>query len=172
MLTRKTSKRRYQILFKRNESELKMDKKSQAAMEYLTLTGLSMLILLILLVAVYERMSRSEKSLDLDSAERAAFRLKEAADFVYIHGHPTKLTIPVYLPGDIESDHSYIANNTINIAMRISGAYTDVWKPTRGDVSWDLGGSTQFPTTEGYYLFVVESTAYSSLYNGTINIHE
>lgn len=153
-------------------SPAKMDKKAQAAMEYLILTGLSLLILLILLTAVYQRMSQTEKSLDIDSAERAVYRFKEAADFVYIHGHPTKLTISVYLPKDIKPGNSYIENNTVNIAMRVSGTYTDVWKPTRGNVAWDLIGSSEFPTTEGYYVFVVESTAYGSLYNGTINIHE
>jgi len=125
-------------------------------MEYLVLTGFMMLILSVLLVAAYLKIGQSQKHFDIDSAERAINELKRAADFVYIHGHPTKLTISIYLPMDMDPDHSYIENNTINIAMRVGDSYTDVWRRTRGQVGW--GGSGNMPSTEGYYVFVVEST--------------
>lgn len=170
----RTWRRRYRTfcIWGRHPIQFKMDKRAQAAMEYLVLTGFSLLILLILLTATYQRMSLTEKSLDLDSAERATFRIKEAADFVYTHGHPTKLTIPVYIPKDIEPSHTYIGNYTINIALRGGPTYTDVWRPTRGRVEWDVSGATEFPMTEGYYTMVVESTEYGGVYNGTINIYE
>ena len=128
-------------------------------MEYLILTGFTMLILSILLVAAYTKIGQSEKSLDIDAAEKAVNELKRAADFVYIHGDPTKLTVSVYLPKDIDSEHSYIGDadgdpgNTINIAMGASGSYTDVWRWTRGTVTGDM------PSTEGYYTVVVKSTS-------------
>lgn len=139
-------------------------------MEYLVLTGFTMLILSILLVAAYTKMSSSEIEIDVNSAERAVLEMKRAADFVYIQGHPTKLTIDVYLPSNIDSAHSFIGNSTINLAMTVGGDYTDVWRSTRGEVVWDLFGSTSLPNREGYYVFVVESTEFDS-YNGTINIH-
>lgn len=124
----------------------------QAAMEYLVLTGFTLLILSILLVAAYTKISASEKEMDINAAERAANELKRAADFVYIHGHPTKLTISVYLPPDVEGNESSITGNTINIAMRVGNTYTDVWRRTRGEVDGDI------PSMEGYYVFTVEST--------------
>jgi len=131
-----------------------MDKgrKAQAAMEYMVLTGFTLLILGILLVAAYAKISQSEKHLDIDSAERAVSELKRAADFVYLHGHPTRLTVSVYLPQDIDVSQSYVDNNTINIAMRAGGSYTDVWRRSRGEVFGEI------PSNEGYYVFVVEST--------------
>jgi len=142
-------------------------------MEYLVLTGFTMLILMVLLVAAYNRVSSSEKQIGIDTAERAVSRIKEAADFVYIHGHPTKLTITVYFPGDVEEAYSFMENRTINLAVDVLGSHTDVWKSTRGDVEWNLyGNSTAFPTQEGYYVLKVESTDYDSPYNGTINIYQ
>jgi hypothetical protein len=140
-------------------------------MEYLVLTGFTLLILSILLVAAYTKMSSSEIQIDMNSAERAVLEMKRAADFAYIHGHPTKLTIDVYLPSNIESAYSFMGNSTINLAMDVGGVHTDVWRSTLGEVGWDLSGSTSLPKTEGYYLIVVESTDFD-LYNGTINIHE
>jgi uncharacterized protein (UPF0333 family) len=145
-------------------------KKGQAAVEYLVLTGFTMLFLMILLVASYTRMSASEKQIDMNSAEKAVNRMKEAVDFVYIHGHPTKLTISVYLPKDIDPDNSFIANSTINLAMRSASTHTDVWRPTLSDAAWDAYGDSSFPSSEGYYNFIVESTPYDH-FAGLVNIH-
>jgi hypothetical protein len=147
-----------------------MKRTGQAAMEYLILTGFTMLILMVLLIAAYTRMAASEKQIDMNAAERGVNKLMETADFVYIHGHPTKLTVQVYFPNDIS--HSYVDNKTINLAMNVQGEHTDVWRSTRGEVGWDLGEATTFPDTEGYFVFIVESTDYDSIYNGTINIHQ
>jgi uncharacterized protein (UPF0333 family) len=129
----------------------------QAAMEYLVLTGFMLLILSILLVAAYNKINQSEKHLDINAAERAVNELKRAADFVYVHGHPTKLSVSVYLPVDINPAESYIGNNTINIAMRSSSTYTDVWRRARGEVTGN------WPSAEGYYVFEVSSTDYGDI---------
>ncbi len=144
----------------------------QAAIEYLVLTGFTMLLLMILLVAAYGKMSAVEKQVDINSAEKAVLKLKAAADFAYIHGHPTKVSVSVYLPGDLEGGESFVGNGTINLAMRVGSGYTDVWASTRGAVGWDLEGSSPFPATEGYYIFTAESTEYGGAYNGTVNLHE
>ncbi len=141
-------------------------------MEYLVLTGFTMLVLMVLLAAAYSRMAAVEKQIDIDATERAVSRIKEAADFVYVHGHPTKLRISVYIPGDVDSDHSYITNRTVNLAMRTRKNHTDVWRRTRGDIGWDLYGASQPPTSEGYYVLTVESTSYSSPHAGRIDIHQ
>lgn len=141
-------------------------------MEYMALTGFSLLILGIMLVATYDKMSSSEKQVDVDSAERAVARITEAADFVYIHGDPTILTIQVYLPADMESLYSFIGNKTVNLAIDIGGQHTDVWRSTRGAVGWDLGkSSSQIPNTEGYYTLIVQSTPYTGAFQGKIDIH-
>ncbi len=141
-------------------------------MEYLVLTGFTMLILMVLLVAAYTKISSSEKQIDIDAAERAVGRIKEAADFVYVHGHPSKLTVSVYIPSDVDVGNSFISDKTINVAMGVGNSYTDVWRSTLGEIGWDLDGSSQPPSTEGYYVLTVESTSYSSPHAGTINIHE
>jgi len=146
-------------------------KKGQAAIEYLVLTGFTLVILMILLVSAYTKISSSETVADVSTLQNAVSKLKEASDFVYIHGHPTKLTVNVYLPGLIDQSNSFIGNKTINFAAATRAGPTDVWASTRGEIGWDLFGSSSLPSTEGYYLFIVESTAYGSLNNGTINIY-
>lgn len=140
-------------------------------MEYLVLTGFSLLILMILLVSAYTRVSDTERQIGTSSLERTVLKIVEAADFVYIHGHPTKLEISVYLPGGIDDKNSFFSNKTINFAMGVDGTHTDVWHSTRGDVEWDIEGDSGLIHREGYYTLNVESTAFSSPYNGTINIY-
>lgn len=149
-----------------------MERRGQAAVEYLVLTGFTMLLLMVLLVASYSKVSASEKQIAVDSARRAVSALKAAADFVYVHGHPTKLTVSVYLPPDLEPSGTFVGNGTVNLAVRVGSGHTDVWESTRGEVGWDLQGSSSFPSSEGYYVFVVESTAYASPHAGKIDIHE
>jgi hypothetical protein len=150
-------------------------KKGQAAVEYLVLTGFSMLIIMILMTAAYTRLSATEMQSDIDAAERAVLRLKEAADFAYIHGHPTRLTVSAYFPNNILASQSYISNSTINIAMLTRAGHTDVWASTRADVGWDLGqdpdADSEMPFQEGYYVFIVESTD-AGAQGGAINITE
>ena len=146
--------------------------KGQAAIEYLILTGFMLLILVILLIAAYSRMSGTEMQVDTDASERAVLRLQEAADFVYIHGHPTKLTIQVYFPNNLLASETFIGNNTINLAMFNRVSHSDVWATTRGDVGWDLAGTSNMPTREGYFVLVVESTDPQGIYNGTINVYQ
>ncbi len=147
-------------------------------MEYLILTGFTMLILAILLVAAYTKISGSEKQVDIDSAEKAVNRIKEAVDFAYIHGYPTKLTISVYLPPDLDGARSFIDNRTINLAINVGKEYTDVWRSTKGEIGWDVYREppSEFPTSEGYYVFIVESTPYADFggpnSSGMVNIHE
>jgi len=121
-------------------------------MEYLVLTGFTILILAILLVAAYSKIGQSQKQIDINLAESAVNEMKRAADFVYIHGHPTKLIISVHIPQDVEPGESFIENNTINIAVRVGDTHTDVWRTTRGDVAGTL------ELTEGYYTLIVESS--------------
>jgi uncharacterized protein (UPF0333 family) len=147
-----------------------MMKKGQAAMEYLVLTGFTLVVLSILLVASYLHVSDSEKQLNIDSAERAVTKLQSAIDFVYIHGHPTKLEVHVYFPPDIQS--AYVSNSTVNLAMGTTEGYTDIWRSTIGEADWDVTDITEMPVHEGYYVLVVESTDFDSEYSGVINVRE
>jgi len=147
-----------------------MEPKAQAAMEYMVITGISLLILLVLLNTAYRKVGEMQKQADLDAAERAVNKLKEAADFVYVHGHPSKLTIEVYLPGGVYAPNTYVSGNTINLALGQGDTYTDVWRGTKGPVEWDAGGNTTMPSVRGYYVITVESGG--PLLGGVINVHE
>lgn len=146
-------------------------REGQAAIEYLVMTGVALLALLVLLSGVYTRLSNTETDLDVSSVHNAVNKLKEATDFVYSHGHPTRITLSVYFPGNIEPGFTYINGTTINFAVTIADSYTDIWAATKGNVAWDLYGGSAIPTQEGTYLLIVESTLPGDPYNGTINIY-
>lgn len=146
-----------------------MNHRAQAAVEYMVITGLSLLILLVLLNAAQQQVSKTQAQTRMDAVGKAADKIKEAADFVYVHGHPTRLTIDVYLPPELDPERSYIANSTINLALKVGGTYSDVWRGTRGKVAWDARGNSKIPAIEGYYTLVVESTDESL--GGVIDVH-
>jgi len=141
--------------------------KGQAAMEYMTMIGLSLLILMGLLVVVYFMTTSASDQMNMNTAHEAVNKLKEKADFVYIHGHPTTITVYANIPENVEESNlnTYIGSpggvegRTINIGMKIGEEVNDIYAVTKGTV---VG---EFPETKGYYVFVLESTA-----GGTINI--
>ena len=127
--------------------------KGQAAMEYMTMIGLSLLILMGLLVVVHFLTASATEQMNMNAAHDAVNKLKEAADFVYIHGHPTTITVYVNIPKNvINGSDTYISDRTINLGMQLGDDVNDIYAVTKGNVTGTL------PTTEGYYVFVVNST--------------
>jgi len=131
-----------------------MRNKGQAAMEYMTMIGLSLLILMGLLVVVHFMTTAANDQIKMNTAHDAVNKLAEAADFVYIHGHPTKITVYVDIPENIINDpaNTYISGKTINLGTSISGEVNDIYAVTKGNVEGTL------PATKGYYVFIVKST--------------
>ena len=89
------------------------------------------------------------------------FALKMAADFVYIHGHPTKTTVAVVIPSWVDANATYIENRTINIGLRTDEGVDHISAVTKGALVPNL----DLLDTEGNYVLVVESTP-----DGKINI--
>jgi len=134
--------------------------KGQAAMEYMTMIGLSLLILMGLLVVVHFMTTSASDQMNMNTAHDAVNKLKESADFVYIHGHPTTITVYASIPGNVaESNQSTylgrpgnLPGRTINIGMLVGDEVNDIYSVTKGNVVGNL------PKTQGYYVFVIEST--------------
>ncbi|MBM3308929.1 MAG: hypothetical protein FJY77_01620 [Candidatus Altiarchaeales archaeon] len=137
-----------------------MEKKAQASLEYMIMLALSLGIFAAILYVVSNLISTSSVQIGLDSAVRASNRVREAADFIYVHGHPSKTQVNVYIPPNVE-DVSIIGNRSINIRVSIKDAYTDIYDLTKGTVVGDLSSINK----EGYYVLSVESNP-----DNTINI--
>lgn len=137
-----------------------MEKRAQASLEYMVMLALSLGIFAAILYVVSTLLSTSSLQIGIDSSIRASNRMREAADFVYVHGHPSKIQVNVYIPPNVE-EVSVIDNKTINIRVSIKDAYTDIYDIVKGRIVGDVSSMAR----EGYYVVSVESNQ-----DNTINI--
>ncbi len=129
----------------------------QASLEYMVMLGISLTIFAAILYLTTVLISSSTSQIGVDSALRSVERIKEAADFIYIHGHPSKTRINVQVPSNIE-DIS-IQNHVVKFRIYAGLGYTDIYDVTKGNLTSNLeaicyGGYCR----EGYYVLNVEST--------------
>jgi uncharacterized protein (UPF0333 family) len=131
-----------------------MKNRAQASLEYMIMLALSLGIFAAILYVVSTLITTSSIQIGVDAAIRASSRLKEAADFIYVHGYPSKTQVNVYIPPNVESV-SILDNKTINVRVGIKDAYTDIYGIAKGTVVGDFSPINK----EGYYVISVESNA-------------
>ena len=124
--------------------------------------GVSLMIITTLLWVANQMTLAAEHQMSTNTAAQAVDRLKVEADFVYIHGHPTRTTVHVKVPPGVDGDATYINGQTINIGMEVGGdGHNDLYAVTKGN----LLSRPNLLDEEGYYVLIVESTP-----GGDINI--
>ena len=134
--------------------------KGQASLEYMVMLAISLAIFAAILYATNNLISTSSSQMGVDSAFKAVVKIKEAADFIYVHGHPSKTQVSVYIPPNIENI-TIDNNNSIDVRIAMGQYYTDIYEVTKGSIYGNLSGLKR----EGYYLLNVESQP-----DNTINI--
>ncbi|MFH1055406.1 MAG: hypothetical protein V1744_04860 [Candidatus Altiarchaeota archaeon] len=132
-----------------------MECKAQASLEYMIMLGLSLMVFSAVLYVTSVLITASSVQVGVDSAFRAIDRMKGAADFIYVHGHPSRTEINVYIPPNIENLTIRDTNNSICASVSVGENYTDIYGVTKGKIYGDLSAVTK----EGYYVFRVESTS-------------
>jgi len=146
-----------------------MLKKGQASLEYMIILALALGVFAAILYVTTMLIVSSSSQLGIDSAVRAVQEVKEAADFIYIRGHPSKTQINVRIPSNIE-DMS-INNSVVRLRISVANSYTDVYQVTKGNLSSDIspmcpGGVCR----EGYYVLSVESLPTENPYDVNITV--
>lgn len=136
-----------------------MENRAQASLEYMVMLALSLIIFSAIVYGTSVLISSSSIQVGVDSAQRAVEKLKGAADFVYVHGHPSRTEIDVYIPPNIENMVILPTNNSILARVSVGETYTDIYGVTKGKVYGDLSDVTK----EGYYVFRVETTSEDSI---------
>jgi uncharacterized protein (UPF0333 family) len=132
-----------------------MDSKAQASLEYMIMLALSLTVFSAIIYVTSGLITTSSMQVGVDSAQRAVDKMRSASDFVYVHGHPTRTEINVYIPPNIENLSILDTNNSIRIRVSVGESYTDIYSVTKGKIYGDLGAVNN----EGYYVFRVESTS-------------
>jgi len=122
--------------------------------------ALSLGIFAAMLYVVSTLVTSSGVQIGLDAAIRASNKMREAADFVYVHGHPSKTQVNVYIPPNIERV-DILDNKTFNLRLAVRDSYTDVYDIAKGTILGNMSAMRQ----EGYYVVSVESNS-----DNTINV--
>ena len=131
------------------------NKKGQASLEYMVMLAISLMIFAVVIGFSMNMVSNVKSQLGVDTAYKAVEEIKEASDFIYVHGHPSRTEIEVYIPPNIEAVSIPATNNSIIARISVGESYTDIYGVTKGRVYGDLSAVTR----EGYYVFRVESTS-------------
>jgi len=109
--------------------------KAQASVEYMVTLAISLLIFGAILFVAIGMITESGSQLGVDSAFKAVEEIKEAADFIYVHGHPSKIKINVHIPSNIENIS--IAGNLIKMSISTGQSYTDIYDIAKGNITAD-----------------------------------
>lgn len=123
--------------------------KAQTALEYLTMVGIGLVILMGLLTFAYFWTSSSREEMSISIASKSVNEIVEAANLVYAQGYPAKTTVTIHIPPNIES--SEIQASIVSMRLRVRGGYTDVHATAKGNLTGTL------PPTPGYYKLTIQS---------------
>jgi hypothetical protein len=121
--------------------------KAQTAIEYYTIVGIGLIILLPLSVYVYGLLNNYGDDTKLSLARDAVNKLGESADWVFSQGPPAKLTLEVYIPEGVQNTD--LNNNMILLQVKTSSGVTDIYYTT----ICPLIGS--IPTESGHHTFSI-----------------
>lgn len=108
-------------------------KKAQASLEYMVMLAISLGVFAGILYVSTFLVSMSTSRVGVDTAFRAVETIREASDFIYIHGHPSKIQTQVRIPSNIEEVK--IFNKTVKLKIASYLSYTDIYEVTKGNMS-------------------------------------
>lgn len=148
-----------------------MKNRAQVSLEYMTMLGLSLIIFVGILYVATIMISTAGTQIDVDTAYRAVQGIKESAEFIYVHGHPSKIQSNIHIPSNVE-DVS-IQGNVVRIRLSVGEVFTDVYAVTKANMTGDMavneicqGGICG----EGYYLMIFESLNQTTDYDVNITV--
>lgn len=114
--------------------------KAQAALEYMMITVMAMIILVPIIFYAYQQ---NEISMRVSQAKLAAFRISASADSLYAQGPGAKASLDILLPSGY-SAQSFASGNIIDIKVYTPAGLNDIIEVARANLSGSL------PSQPGY----------------------
>ncbi|MFT4309242.1 MAG: hypothetical protein ACMXYL_02025 [Candidatus Woesearchaeota archaeon] len=111
-----------------------MTKRGQIALEYGLVIGFSLLILIPTILIANTYSYEYQDRMAVHEAQRAADLIVDNADTVHLEGMPSRRTITVTLPANIDSINTI--NNTIIFHMNM-GSHTVYATAKYANITWD-----------------------------------
>ncbi|OYT27474.1 MAG: hypothetical protein B6U97_01490 [Candidatus Altiarchaeales archaeon ex4484_96] len=130
--------------------------KAQVSMEYMVVLGISLAVVVSVLLVVNNMINSSTTKVSISSAYTAMEGIREAADFIYVTGHPSKIQKSVFVPtGVAEAEiDDRVVRFRVEVASPIDSSYTDIYAVTKGEMT---GVICLGPCHEGNYKLIFES---------------
>jgi uncharacterized protein (UPF0333 family) len=135
-----------------------MKRRGQVSLEYMTMLGLSLIIFAAVLYVATFLMSTSGMQIDVDTAYRAVQGVRESADFIYVHGYPSKIQSGINIPSNVE-DVS-IEGKVVRLRLNVGKSFTDVYAVTKANMTATGAQDTICASNlcrEGYYILNFEA---------------
>ncbi len=124
----------------------------------MVMLAISLLIFAAIIAFSLSLVNNVKSQLGVDSAFKAVEEIKEASDFIYVHGHPSKIRRNVRIPSGI--DNMTISGNIIKLSIMTGNSYTDIYDISKANITATdavnfvcLNGVCR----EGNYIFNMES---------------
>jgi hypothetical protein len=130
--------------------------KAQAAVEYMTVIGIGLIILTAILYYSTRSFQNYKEDTNVLSAKNTVDKVGENVDWVYSQGYPSRVQISVYIPDDVEM--ASLANRTVLMRMKSTSGTKDIFYNTIGDMQGSL------PENSGFYHLSIAAV------NGYVNV--
>lgn len=108
----------------------------QAAIEYMMIIGIVLVILVPLLFLINSYMSGGKDELRIRALQDGIDSLAEASDMVHFQGYPAKITISLYVPENVLLAN--VTENLVRVRVRTSTGPTDVTSFTQANLTGNL----------------------------------
>ena len=126
---------------KRCVDKVSGSKKGQAAIEYMMIISISLIILIPLLFLINSYISQGKDELKIRALEDSVDSLAEISDMVYFQGYPAKMTTKFYMPENVLMTN--VTENLIRVRIRTTSGILDVIAFTQANLTGGL------PTNSG-----------------------
>jgi len=121
----------------------------QAAIEYMMIISITLVIMIPLLFLVNSYMSQGKDELKIRALEDSVDSLAEVSDMVYFQGYPAKMTVNFYVPEGVTTTN--VSESLIRVKLRTSSGFQDIIAFTQANLTGSL------PTGSGIYKLTIRA---------------
>ena len=117
----------------------KINKKSQVSVEFVSVVGFTMLILIPLIIAYYQNTSESTFRIRGEQVYKVMNEIVDNAEVVYYLGPPSKVTLKAYIPRGIDS--IVINGKEIVFRLKFEGKISELSVVSKVNLSGSIDSS-------------------------------
>lgn len=112
-----------------------MKNKAQSSLEYMVMLALSLIIFAAIITFSMTMLGSVRSQLSTDSAYKAVEEIKESADFIYVHGDPSKIRRTIRIPANVEN--VTLNGSLIMLSISVGQGITDIYDISKGNITAD-----------------------------------